>query len=1006
MKNNRSVIVFSVVLAIACLFQLSFTWKAQSFESKAQQFAEKQQKKGLNYGQSYRTYIDSLGARETIYDLWIASYNYFECKQREINLGLDLRGGMNVILEVDKGAIIKGMANDPSDADLLKAIAQANDDEKNKGGNYVDNFISAFSKVAPNRKIVNIFAKSNNPNGIQSSSTEAQVRKILSDETGTAIDRVYDVVEKRINQANVTQPTIQKIDGGRISVELPGVDNPRRLEDLLEKSANLEFYEVYGNTQKGAEASKMLDMLYKAGKQSALAATADTGMAKADTAGVKNKKDTAMAGKSKDDGPLAKLLLRLKGYSYFATMGSSIASVRGSERDALIAELQKPQYATVMEGTLKVAFSSKPIDLGELKSALMKNDKKSESAANKLIEEYNDQHLVYFLKLDRDGKAALASEEENIISDARSQTSQTGEVEVSMEMTPQAASRWAQITGANINKHIAIVLDDRVYSAPVVNQKISGGQSQITGNFDIKEADDLANVLKAGKLPAPARIVASDVVGPSLGEESISRGTNSLLMGFAGILIFMVLYYNRAGLYSIIAVFANMFLIFGILASLGASLTLPGMAGIVLTIGMAVDANVLIYERIKEELRNKIGLAQAVKNGYKYALSAIIDSNLTTLLAGIALLMAGSGPAYGFAVIFVIGVFTSMYTSLLVTRWMLENRVNKKKDLKFSFPYSENVLNNTNFDFVKYRKRAYILSLPIILAGVASFIYKGGITTGIDFKGGNSFIVQFDKTKDVTVGQIKETLDKAFPGSSNEAKTFGKEGQFRVITTHRLNENSKEARDKTTTEVVAALKDYGVTADSIKGTSKVGSSVAASTRNKSTLLLIVAIFLMFAYILLRFRSAAYGLGATIALVHDVVFILACYSIMDGWVPFPVEFDQHLIAALLTVIGYSMNDTVIVFDRIREFLSGNSRVEKDDHKLINMAINQTLSRTLITSATVFFVCIILFLFGGDALKGFSLALVLGIIVGTYSSIFIATPVVVDFGLSKNKNLKKA
>jgi SecD/SecF fusion protein len=838
--------------------------------------------------------------------------------------------------------------------------------------------MSAFSKVAPNRKIVNIFAKSNNPNGIQSSSTEAQVRKILSDETGTAIDRVYDVVEKRINQANVTQPTIQKIDGGRISVELPGVDNPRRLEDLLEKSANLEFYEVYGNTQKGAEASKMLDMLYKAGKQSALAATADTGMAKADTAGVKNKKDTALAGKSKDDGPLAKLLLRLKGYSYFATMGSSIASVRGSERDALIAELQKPQYASVMEGTLKVAFSSKPIDLGELKSALMKNDKKSESAANKLIEEYNDQHLVYFLKLDRDGKAALASEEENIISDARSQTSQTGEVEVSMEMTPQAASRWAQITGANINKHIAIVLDDRVYSAPVVNQK----------------------------MPAPARIVASDVVGPSLGEESISRGTNSLLMGFVGILIFMVLYYNRAGVYSIIAVFANMFLIFGILASLGASLTLPGMAGIVLTIGMAVDANVLIYERIKEELRNKIGLAQAVKNGYKYALSAIIDSNLTTLLAGIALLMAGSGPAYGFAVIFVIGVFTSMYTSLLVTRWMLENRVNKKKDLKFSFPYSENVLNNTNFDFVKYRKRAYILSLPIILAGVASFIYKGGITTGIDFKGGNSFIVQFDKTKDVTVGQIKETLDKAFPGSSNEAKTFGKEGQFRVITTHRLNENSKEARDKTTTEVVAALKDYGVTADSIKGTSKVGSSVAASTRNKSTVLLIVAIFLMFAYILLRFRSAAYGLGATIALIHDVVFILACYSIMDGWVPFPVEFDQHLIAALLTVIGYSMNDTVIVFDRIREFLSGNSRVEKDDHKLINMAINQTLSRTLITSATVFFVCIILFLFGGDALKGFSLALVLGIIVGTYSSIFIATPVVVDFGLSKNKNLKKA
>lgn len=1004
MKNNRSVIVFSVVLAIACLFQLSFTWKVQSFESKAQEFAEKQQKKGFNYGKAYRGYIDSLGSREIIYDLGIANYNYFECKQREINLGLDLRGGMNVILEVDKGAIVKGMANDPTDADLLKAIAQANEDEKTKGGDYVDNFLSAFSKIAPNRKISNLFAKSNNPAGIQTTSSEADVRRVLSAETGTAIDRVYDVVEKRINQANVTQPTIQKIDGGRISVELPGVDNPRRLEDLVEKSANLEFYEVYGNTQKGAEASKMLETLFKAGKQSALVATADTGMAKQDS--TKAIKDTAIAAQSKDDGPLGKFLRRLKGYDYFVSMESTVASVRGAERDALIEELKKPQYAAVMDGVMKVAFSAKPIDLNELAASLKRDSKKSESAAKKIVEEYNDQHFVYLLKLDRDGKAALASEEDNIISDARSQTNQTGEVEVSMEMTPQAASRWAQITAANVGKHIAIVLDDRVYSAPRVNQKISGGQSQITGNFDIKEADDLANVLKAGKLPAPARIVASDVVGPSLGEESISRGTSSLLVGFVAILIFMVLYYNRAGVYSIIAVFANMFLIFGVLASLGASLTLPGMAGIVLTIGMAVDANVLIYERIKEELRNKISLAQAVKNGYKYALSAIIDSNLTTLLAGIALLMAGSGPAYGFAVIFVIGVFTSMYTSLLVTRWMLENRVSRKKDLKFSFPYSENVLNNTNFDFVKYRKRAYVLSLPIILFGIGAFIYKGGLTTGIDFKGGNSFIIQFDKSKDVSVGQIKETLDKAFPGSSNEAKTFGKEGQFRVITTHRLNENSKEARDKTTEEVVAALKNYGVTAESIKGTSKVGSSVAASTRNKSTVLLIVAIFLMFAYILLRFRSAAYGLGATIALVHDVVFILACYSIMDGWVPFPVEFDQHLIAALLTVIGYSMNDTVIVFDRIREFLSGNSRVEKDDHKLINMAINQTLSRTLITSATVFFVCIILFLFGGDALKGFSLALVLGIIVGTYSSIFIATPVVVDFGLKKNNNIKKA
>lgn len=995
MKNNRSVIVFSVVLAIACLFQLSFTWKAQSFEGKAREFAARQQKKGFNFDQSYRRYIDSLGNRETIYNLGIASYNYFECKQREINLGLDLRGGMNVILEVDKGAIIKGLANDPTDPELLKAVEQANSDERTKGGDYVENFINAFKKIAPQRKLANLFAKSNNKTGIVSTSSDNEVIKLLRDETGTAIDRVYEVVEKRINQANVTQPTIQKIDGGRISVELPGVDNPRRLEDLVEKSANLEFYEVYGNSDNRGEATRILESLYKASKLSpAEIKKADTtrtidttkaAVAKVDT--TKKKEDTGVAAAPADENlgssPLAKILKR-----WGTGQGSSICTVKSSDRQALIDMLKGEQYRNILEPSVKVAFSAKPVDINAQGKAI----------AN------SDEYFVYFLKRDRDGKAALASEEENIISDARSQTNQTGEIEVSMEMTPQAATRWAQITGANVGNFIAIVLDDRVYSAPVVNQKIGGGQSQITGNFDIKEADDLANVLKAGKLPAPARIVASEVVGPSLGQESISRGLNSLLFGFFSILIFMVLYYNRAGVYSIIAVFANMFLIFGILASLGASLTLPGMAGIVLTVGMAVDANVLIYERIKEELRHKISLAQAIKNGFKHALSAIIDSNLTTLLAGIALLMAGSGPAYGFAVIFVIGVFTSMYTALLVTRWLLENRVAKKKDIKFSFPYSENTLQGTNFDFVKYRRKAYFLSLPIILIGIGAFIYKGGITTGIDFKGGNSFIIQFDKGKDVTVSKIKETLDKAFPGSSNEAKTFGSEGQFRVVTTHRLNENTKEARDKTTAEVIGALKEYGVTAESIKATSKVGSSVAASTRNKSTILLVVAIFLMFAYILLRFRSAAYGLGATIALVHDVVFILACYSIMDGWVPFPVEFDQHLIAAMLTVIGYSMNDTVIVFDRIREFLSGNSKVEKDDHQLINMAINQTLSRTIITSATVFFVCIILFLFGGDALKGFSLALVLGIIVGTYSSIFIATPVVVEFGADKKKQKK--
>lgn len=1014
MKTNKTVVGFSIVLALACVFQLSFTWKAQAFEKEAKAFAAKVADKGGDSKEAYRRYIDSLG-NEEIYNVGLAGYTYFECKQREVNLGLDLRGGMNVILEVDKGAVVRVLSNDTKDKDLNRAIEQANVDVRDKGADFVDAFVANFKKNNSNRNLANLFIKGNK-SSIQSNSSEGEVVNFLRTETTSAVDRVYEVVEKRINQSNVTQPTIQKIDGGRISVELPGVDNPRRMEELVEKSAKLEFYEVYGNDGQRRDGSRILSALYKASKLAPIApkaeamdtasvdsvvsapavaattpvATPAAVAADATTAAAPAADSQKVAANTKSEkkdeangSPLAKILRSFGNDG----PGSAVAVVKKADRAMLTKMLEDERYAAVLRlESAKVAFSAKPRDY----------EADGKEANN------SDEFFVYFLKLDREGNAALSAEEENIISDARVNTSPTGELEVSMEMTAKAGTQWAQVTGRNIGKYIAVVLDDRVYSAPVVNQKISGGNSQITGNFDIREANDLANVLKAGKLPAPAKIVASEQVGASLGQESISNGLNSLLFGFIATILFMILYYSRAGWMAIVAVLGNVFLIMGVLASLGAALTLPGMAGIILTVGMAVDANVLIYERIKDELENGKSLKTAIADGFKHALSAIIDSNITTLLAGFILTFAGAGPAYGFAVILVIGIFSSMFTALFITRLLLDRRADKGLEIKFDAPWNKGFMKNSNIDFVGNRKKYYTISALVIVAGIAAFVMKGGISTGIDFKGGHAYVIQFDATKNYKTEDVKTALDNNLKESSNEVKTFGNKGQFRIVTTFMIDAEGQEARDSVRASVLGALKGFDMVGeDPVLSTSKVGAAIATSTRDKSAFLVILTVVGIFLYIVFRFRSVAYGMGATIALLHDVLVVLSMFAILDGFVPFPTDFDQHLIAALLTLLGYSINDTVIVFDRIREFLT-NNKGERSDAKLINLAINDTLSRTIITSATVFVVVLILFLFGGDALKGFSLALLIGVIVGTYSSICIATPIVVDFSTKKKQS----
>ena len=1016
MKTNKTIVGFSIVLALACLFQLSFTWKAQGFEKEAKAFAAKAAEKGGDSKEAYRRYIDSLGNQE-IYSVGIAGFTYFECKQREINLGLDLRGGMNVILEVDKGAVVKVLSNDSKDRDLNRAIDEANVAVRDNGADFIDAFVASFKKNSPSRNMANLFAKGNK-GVIQSNSSEGEVVSYLKTETSSAVDRVYEVVEKRINQSNVTQPTIQKIDGGRISVELPGVDNPRRMEELVEKSAKLEFYEVYGNDGQRRDGTRILNALYKASKMAAVdvpvadtsttdststavtaasnpvaaapavpnavnQGTSSAAPAVADSPKVAENKKKEGKKDEANGSPLAKVL---KPFGNDGP-GSSVAVVKKADRALLAKMLLDERYAAVLRlENAKVAYSAKPRDYNA----------DGKEAIN------SDEYFVYFLKLDRDGNAALSAEEDNIISDARVNTSPTGELEVSMEMTSKAGTQWAQVTGRNIGKYIAVVLDERVYSAPVVNQKISGGNSQITGNFDIREANDLANVLKAGKLPAPAKIVASEQVGASLGQDSIDRGLNSLLFGFITTILFMVLYYSRAGWMAIVAVLGNVFLIMGVLASMGAALTLPGMAGIILTVGMAVDANVLIYERIKDELANGKGIKTAIADGFKHALSAIVDSNITTLLAGFILTFAGAGPAYGFAIILVIGIFSSMFTALFITRLLLDRRADKGLEISFDAPWNKNFLKNSNIDFVSNRKKYYMISGFVILMGVVAFVMKGGINTGIDFKGGYSYVVQFDASKKYQTEDIKVALDNALKGSSNEVKTFGNQGQFRLVTTYMIDAQGQEGRDSVRTAVLGALKGFKLAeGDPILSSSKVGAAIATSTRDKSAFLVILTVVGIFLYIVFRFRSVAYGMGATVALIHDVLVVLSFFAILDGVVPFPTDFDQNLIAALLTLLGYSINDTVIVFDRIREFLSSR-RVDRNDESLINTAINDTLSRTIITSATVFVVVLILFLFGGDALKGFSLALLIGVIVGTYSSICIATPIVVDFSSKKKQN----
>ncbi len=988
MKNKGLVIFITIVLALTCIYQLSFTWKARSFEAKARAFATKG---GIYDGEKYRTYLDSLG-RKPLLNIGITKKDYFQCKDAELKLGLDLQGGMNVILEVSKGEVIKTLAGQSNkNPNLLAAIDKTQIEYQKSGGDFIDLFVSNLKNIAPNTTLTSLFVNRDNKQ-INSNSSEADVIAYLKRELKSKADNTRQVIEARLNSGNISQPNIQELDGGRISVELPGVDNPKRIRALLEQSARLEFWEVYGNSPKNQFAGykKIYEPMNAAFAQKlrltkgatsedsvqikAIAAMTDsTARDSAQKAFVKaqNQKDSSKY-------PFAEAglvpLLDQKGN----VVESSILARAPKEVMTKINKMLEDEVViNALPKDVKFAWSAKP---------------ESEEV---------QVYQLYALRGNRDGKAALGSGEENIIADAFATSSQTnGQVEVSMSMTQQATKDWKAITrnAAQTNDYIAIVLDNKVFSAPRVNEEIPNGNSSISGGFSVEEATDLANVLKAGKLPAPANIVAEDVVGPTLGAESIKKGINSFIIGFIAVLIMMLIYYNRGGLIATIAVFANVFFIIGILASYGAALTLPGIAGIVLTIGMAVDANVLIYERIKEELRAGRSMKLAVTQGFSAAFSSIIDGNLTTLIAAIIMTFVGAGPVYGFAIILIIGILTSLFTSIFITRILIERRTDKGKDVSFSNKYTSNLMIGAAFDFIGKRKRFYAISSIIIVVGFAVLFKNGGLSTGIDFKGGYGYVMQLETGKQAE--DIKAALDKGLVGSSNEVKTIGSEGRYKIVTTYKINEPNMSA-DSIEDDVINALAPFKATKEGILSSSEVGPTIASNIRTKSMWVVIVSIIAIFIYIIIRFKNIGFAVGAIIALVHDVLMVFAIFALLDGIVPFALELDQNFIGAVLTIIGYSINDTVVIFDRIRENLN-EYKSEHDKGKIINMAINQTLSRTIMTSVTVFVVVLVLFLFGGLALKGFSLALLIGVISGSYSTIFIACPIVLDL-FKKDKSM---
>jgi len=992
MQSKGFIKLVAILLALACIYQLSFSFKTRSVEKDAVEYAAKFPQAEQVAMEQY--YLDSI-QNKVVYNVGIAQFTYKQCKEKEVNLGLDLKGGMNVMLEIQVEDVVKSLAGESKDDPaFVAAIEKAGIALKEGTGDYIGSFAEAYAEASNGAPLVDIFISPDRKD-IKPGMSDDEVVKILRQETDDAISASFNIIRSRIDHFGVMQPNIQRLpNSNRILVELPGVKEPERVRKLLQGTASLEFWTTYN----GADLLPSLlraDRVVKSVYGEELAAEQQVAEPVAEqsetTALIEEVAEQPAAEQAeptsrytREQNPLLALLN--PDYAGGAVIGAAVA--------ADVATINK--YLALPE--VRDCFPSDVAFKWAIKGDAM--------ADGRLF--------LYAIKVERsDGKAPLDG---SVISDARATYAQTGaSAEVSMSMNSNGITEWAQLTADNIGKCVAIVLDGYVYSAPVVRQKIEGGNSSISGDFTIQEAQDLANVLKSGKVPAPARIIQDTVVGPSLGQESINSGLLSFVIAFILVLLYMGLFYKTAGWMSDIALLANVFLLMGFLVSFGAVLTLPGIAGIVLTMGMAVDANVIIFERIKEELRGGKGLSAAIKDGFKNAYSAIIDGNLTTIITGIVLYIFGSGPVQGFATTLVIGIITSLFCSIFITRLLIEWIVAKWGKISFSRKWSENWLTNVHFDFIGKRKISYVVSGALILIGAVSLLIQG-LNLGVEFTGGRTFVVRFDQN--VTAEQVRAQLQEAFAdaedaaNASFEVKQYGDENQMRIVTQYKHDDTSEATTEEVEILIYNALKPlytYDITLDGFKNTQedvngiisadKIGPAIAKDMTTGAIWAILFSLVAIGLYITARFKKWQWATGATLALIHDAFMIIGAFSLLYAFMPFNLEIDQAFIAAILTIIGYSINDTVVIFDRIREYnLLYPKRSIREN---INNALCSTLARTLNTSGTTLVTLLAIFIFGGATIRGFVFALIIGIVVGTYSSLFVATPLAYDMLPKKDK-----
>lgn len=984
MQNKGIVKFITLLLVLVCIFYLSFSFVTRHYENKAAAMGE----------EAGQEYLDSI-MNEKVY---LGIYSLKQCREMEIGLGLDLKGGMNVVLEVSVPDVISVLADHKTDPAFVKSMNEAKQEEETSQDDFISLFVKSYHKNAPGHRLAEIFATQQMKGKVSTQSTDAEVERALRAEVQSAVDNSFNVVRNRIDKFGVVQPNIQKLEGqtGRIMVEMPGIKEPERVRKLLQGSANLEFWETY-NSQEIVPSLAQLNQRFAAlDSTSATAAPADT--AKADTTAAKAGADkgslaaalaakgTAKKAGSKDADAQAEQIRRQNPlFSVFQPMQGNALSVVGYAVARDTADVNKIIYSDiarqVLPSDLKLVWSAKPVDFDKTGTIY-------ELHAIKVTEP--------------SGRAPL---EGNVITTARDGFTQMGQPCVTMQMNSDGARRWAQLTKANINRAIAIVLDNSVYSAPRVNSEISGGNSEITGNFTIEETKDLANTLNSGKMPAPTRIVQEEVVGPSLGMESIQQGFVSFIIAFVLLMIYLIILYNVIpGMLANLALLFNLFFTLGIMTSFQSVLTMPGIAGLLLSLGMAVDANVLIYERAKEELETGIGVKEAINRGYTNAFSAIFDSNLTSIITGVILFVFGTGPIRGFATTMIIGLCCSFFTAVYMTRIVYDHQLKRDKwlNLTFTTAISRNMMKDTKINFMGKYKSSFAIWGIVALVFIGSFVVRG-FSRSIDFTGGRNYVLQFEKP--VSPEQVREVLQGAFGESTFSAIALGTDGHtIRISTNYKIESNDPNVDSEienilykelsadglVTQKSVEAFKNPDIReGGSIISSSKVGPAIAKDITYGAIVSVVIAIIAIFLYILLRFRNVAFSLGSTVALAFDTLFVLGVYSLLWGMVPMSLEIDQTFIGAILTVIGYSINDKVVVFDRIRENMHLYSKRNLWD--LFNDSLNQTLARTINTGSSTLLVLLVIIFFGGESIRSFSLAMILGIVFGTFSSIFIAAPV---------------